>query len=42
MVRSKTSNTEDVTAVALVFDVVTWNYMHLGFECCHGIILKNK
>lgn len=36
MVRSKIGNTDNViTAGPLVFSVVIWNYMQLGFECCH-------
>lgn len=36
MVRSKIGNTDNViTAGPLVFSIVIWNYMQLGFECCH-------
>lgn len=41
MVRSRIGNADNViTAGPLVFSVVIWNYMHLGFECCYGVILK--
>lgn len=41
MVRSRIGNTDNViTAGPLVFSVVIWNYMHLGFQCCYGVILK--
>lgn len=43
MVRSKIGTTDNIIATEpLVFSVLIWNYMHLGFKSCHGVTLKKK
>lgn len=43
MVRSKIGSTNNlIAAEPLVFSVVLWSYMHLGFKSCHGVILKKN
>lgn len=43
MVKSKIGNTDNIIAAEpLVFSVVIWNYMHLGFKSCRGVILKKN
>lgn len=42
---STISNTQSaMTAVTLMLNsfVITWNYMHLRFECCCSVILSDK
>lgn len=41
--RSKAGNTANIIAAEpLVFSVVIWNYVHLGFKASHGVTLEKK